>query len=74
MEQKQDIQPAVSKAKHRTRLALRVAVGAMIGYGFFLLMGCTSGGCAFTATPYIPTALGAVIAYVTSGYPEQEDA
>ena len=74
MEQKPEIQPVVSKTKHRTKLVLRVAVGAMIGYGFYLLVGCSSGGCGMTATPYIPTALGAVIAYVTSSSPEQEGA
>ena len=74
MEQKQVPQPVVSSKKHRIKLALRIAIGALIGYGFYLLVGCPSGGCAFAATPYIPTALGALIAYVTSSYPEQEDA
>ena len=43
MEQQQDMKPAISKTKHRTRLALRVA-------------------------------LRAVITYVTSSYPDPEDA
>ncbi len=70
MELKQELSQETSreanKTRERLRLVLRVAIGAFLGYGFFLLVGCSSGACAMTSNPWIPTGLGAVIAYVTA--------
>jgi hypothetical protein len=67
MEQKQElsleIQP--NKTRDRLRLVLRLAIGAILGYGFYMVVGCPSGACALTSNPWIPTAMGALIAYVT---------
>jgi hypothetical protein len=66
MEQKQEISQEVNKTRDRLRLVLRVATGALLGYGFYMLVGCPSGACALTSNPWIPTALGAIIGYVTA--------
>ena len=65
MEQRKEISGIPIKSRGIFRQVLRVVVGAALGYGFYLLVGCSTGACALTATPWIPTALGAIIAYVT---------
>ncbi|MBK6695958.1 MAG: YtxH domain-containing protein [Myxococcales bacterium] len=49
------------------RLALFVAFGAVLGFGYHRLVGCRSGACAITANPYISTAYGALMGYLFSG-------
>jgi hypothetical protein len=65
MEQKHELSQETNKTRDRLRLALRVAIGAVLGYGFYMVVGCPSGACALTSNPWIPTALGAFISYVT---------
>jgi hypothetical protein len=68
MEQKQELSQEIQPNKTRDRLGLvlRVAIGAILGYGFYMVVGCPSGACALTSNPWIPTAMGALIAYVTA--------
>ncbi|MCP4200235.1 MAG: hypothetical protein GY762_24085 [Proteobacteria bacterium] len=64
MAQKQEMIQEVKKSKTEDRLllVLRVAIGALLGYGFYMVVGCPSGACALTSYPWIPTAMGALIA------------
>ena len=47
---------------------LGIIVGAALGYGWYRVVGCTSGACPLTSNPYISMALGAAIAWsIASG-------
>ena len=43
---------------------LPVLGGAILGYGYYYYIGCTSGGCAITSNPYISTAYGAFMGLI----------
>jgi hypothetical protein len=49
------------------RLVLSVIVGAALGFAYHRFVGCRSGACPITATPYISTLYGAVLGYMLSG-------
>lgn len=43
------------------RVFLGVAVGALAGYGWYKLVGCSTGACPLTSHPVISTVYGAVL-------------
>lgn len=43
------------------RLLLFAAVGGVLGYGWYRLVGCPGGACPFTRNPYISMLWGAAI-------------
>lgn len=43
------------------RLALGVVTGAVLGYGWYKLVGCSTGTCPLTSHPVISTVYGAVL-------------
>lgn len=48
------------------RLASFVVVGGVIGYGFHRIVGCPTGTCPISASPYVSTLYGAVIGFLLS--------
>jgi hypothetical protein len=44
-----------------------VGGGALLGFGYHKLVGCSSGACPITANPYISTLYGAVMGFLVSG-------
>jgi hypothetical protein len=49
------------------KLVLSVIAGAVLGFGYYRLVGCRSGTCPITSSPYISTIYGAVMGYLFSG-------
>lgn len=49
------------------RIALSVLAGAVLGFGYHRLVGCRTGACPITASPYISTLYGALMGYLLSG-------
>jgi len=47
-------------------------IGAVAGYAYFALVGCSSGSCAITSNPWISTLYGALMGVVTAGWPEKK--
>ena len=43
------------------RLALGLVVGGALGYGYYRLVGCSTGACPLTATPFRAITYGAVL-------------
>ncbi len=43
---------------------LPVIAGAMLGYGYYYFIGCTSGTCPITSNPFISTAYGAFLGLI----------
>lgn len=41
-----------------------VIAGAVLGYAYYYFIGCNSGGCPITSSPYISTIYGAVAGLV----------
>jgi hypothetical protein len=41
------------------KLLLSVLTGGILGYGYYRLVGCSSGACPITSNPYISTIYGA---------------
>ncbi|MGA4645708.1 DUF6132 family protein [Limisphaera sp. 4302-co] len=48
------------------RLALGVVIGGVIGYGWYRLVGCSTGTCPLTSHPVISTVYGAVLGAVVA--------
>lgn len=46
-------------------------MGAVLGFAYYFFVGCKSGTCAITSSPYISTAYGALIGLVFM-WPEKE--
>jgi hypothetical protein len=44
---------------------IRIVVGALIGYGYYRLVGCKTGKCAITSNPYRSMLYGIVVAVLT---------
>jgi hypothetical protein len=44
-----------------------VAGGALVGFGYYKLVGCRTGACPITANPYISTLYGAFMGVLASG-------
>ena len=47
---------------------LGIALGGAAGYGYYALVGCTSGGCAITSDPFFSSLYGAIIGLVLGGW------
>jgi hypothetical protein len=59
----------VPKGKH-TMILHTVAFalgGAVLGFGYYKLVGCSSGACPITSNPYISTLFGAVMGFLAGG-------
>lgn len=41
--------------------------GAVLGFGYYKLVGCRTGACPITSSPVISTLYGAVLGYLLSG-------
>ena len=41
-----------------------VILGAVLGYAYYYFIGCNSGSCPITSSPYVSTIYGAVIGLV----------
>lgn len=44
-----------------------LAGGALVGYAYYRLVGCSSGACPITSNPYISTLYGMLLGYLLSG-------
>lgn len=49
-----------------TRLVLYPLLGAALGYGYYRLIGCRSGTCPITRSPYTSTLYGAVVGLLSA--------
>lgn len=43
------------------RMIVGVALGALFGFGWYRVVGCSNGTCPITASPWTSTAYGAVM-------------
>lgn len=57
-----------AKRRSRRRLVIGVLLGAAAGFAYYAFIGCNSGGCPITSSPWISTlygsALGGVVANI----------
>jgi hypothetical protein len=47
-------------------------IGAVAGYAYFALVGCSSGSCAITSNPWNSTLYGALMGGLAVGWPEKK--
>lgn len=57
----------VEKRKKMIRIIIGVVIGAILGFGYYRLVGCSSGTCPITSNPWISTLYGAVMGAVVAG-------
>ncbi|GIX50628.1 MAG: hypothetical protein KatS3mg132_822 [Limisphaera sp.] len=48
------------------RMVLGVVIGGVLGYGWYKLVGCSTGTCPLTSHPVISTVYGAVLGAVVA--------
>ncbi len=48
------------------KVILGVVVGAVIGFGYYKLVGCSTGACPLTSNPYTTTLYGALMGALMS--------
>lgn len=48
------------------RIGLGVLVGGLLGYGWYKLVGCSSGACPLTSHPIVSTVYGAALGAVVA--------
>lgn len=46
---------------------LGILIGSALGYGYYRLVGCSTGTCPITSSPYISTLYGAVMGVLIAG-------
>jgi hypothetical protein len=46
--------------------ALPIIIGGLAGYAYYYFIGCASGSCPISSSPYISTAYGAILGFVFS--------
>lgn len=49
------------------KLVVGAAVGGMLGYGYYRLVGCASGTCPLTSNPWVSSLYGMVLGALLSG-------
>ena len=49
------------------RIALYVIGGALIGFLYYRIIGCRTGACPITSSPYISSIYGALLGLLASG-------
>ncbi|MDY0000972.1 MAG: DUF6132 family protein [Polyangia bacterium] len=49
------------------KIGLGLIVGGALGYAYYALVGCTSGGCPITSNPVMTTAYGALVGLAVTG-------
>jgi hypothetical protein len=50
-----------------TRAIIGALVGGLLGYGFYRLVGCSTGACPITSNPWISTLYGILLGAMFSG-------
>ncbi len=62
-----EMAPPRTRKQKLIRLSIGVFAGGLLGFAYYAFIGCSSGGCPITSSPYISTLygslFGAVIAY-----------
>ena len=43
------------------RIAIGVVVGGVLGFGWYKLVGCSTGACPLTSNPFISTLYGGIV-------------
>jgi hypothetical protein len=49
------------------RIVLSTLLGAAAGFAYYRFVGCRSGACPITSSPYVSTLYGAVMGYLLAG-------
>lgn len=60
MEKSENVKPQGIKRVLNWRTALGVALGIVAGYAYYSYIGCSSGSCAITSSPYMSMLWGGI--------------
>ncbi len=60
------------KKKKWLRTAIFIVIGAVVGYVYYRLVGCPTGGCIITSNPYISMAYMGLLGFLLSGASDRE--
>jgi hypothetical protein len=61
-----NIKKAYARNRNLVKKIAFTSIGALLGYGYYYYIGCSSGACPITGNPYISTIYGAVVGFVLS--------
>ncbi|MFC1489990.1 DUF6132 family protein [Candidatus Latescibacterota bacterium] len=48
------------------KIIIGPVIGAVLGYGYYRLIGCSSGTCPITSNPWISTLYGAIMGFMVA--------
>ena len=54
-------------AKMIVRILIGVVVGGGLGFGWYKLVGCSTGACPLTSNPYLSTLWGVIVGALAAG-------
>jgi hypothetical protein len=57
----------IAMKRRALKIGLGLIVGGALGYAYYALVGCTSGGCPITSNPVMTTAYGALVGLAVTG-------
>jgi len=58
---------ALSNKQYIVATVVFAATGILLGYIYYITIGCTANGCAITSNPYLSSLWGGLIGYLISG-------
>jgi len=66
---RQDILKDFFKSKNFWRPFLGITLGGIAGFSYYYYVGCSTGSCAITSSPYISTIYGGLFGYLIVNSP-----
>ena len=59
--------PILKKGNRMTRILIGIVIGAVAGFAYYKLVGCSTGTCPITSNPFISTIYGSIMGALLAG-------